>query len=117
MTSLPSLPDLSHPQKETPQEAVPAGPGPVLARFDHVSMAFQTPNGPLKSVDDVTYDIREGDFVSVIGPSGCGKTTMMNMLAGFQKPTMGTIMFDGRPIAGPGPDRGVIFQDYGVFPW
>jgi NitT/TauT family transport system ATP-binding protein len=110
-----SLPDVSHFEKETRQEAIP--PRPVLARFDHVSMVFHAPNGPLKSVDDVTYDIREGDFVSVIGPSGCGKTTMMNMLAGFQKPTAGTVTFEDKPILGPGPERGVIFQEYGVFPW
>jgi NitT/TauT family transport system ATP-binding protein len=82
-----------------------------------VSLAFDTPDGPLKVVDDVSYDICGGDFVSVIGPSGCGKTTMMSMLAGFLKPTAGKVLFEDQPIAGPGPDRGVIFQEYGVFPW
>lgn len=57
------------------------------------------------------------DFVAVIGPSGCGKTTMMSMLAGFQRPTIGSVLFDGKPVKGPGPERGVIFQEYGVFPW
>ena len=90
---------------------------PVLARFDHVSLAFDTADGPLRVVDDVTYDICNGDFVSVIGPSGCGKTTMMSMLAGFQRPTGGAVTFEDRPIVGPGPERGVIFQEYGVFPW
>jgi sulfonate transport system ATP-binding protein len=90
---------------------------PVLAKFDHVSLAFDTPNGQLKVVDDVSYNIYDGDFVSVIGPSGCGKTTMMSMLAGFQKPTAGVVTFDDKPIGGPGPERGVIFQEYGVFPW
>ena len=90
---------------------------PPLAAFDHVSLSFETPNGVLKVLDDVSYEISEGEFVSIIGPSGCGKTTMMNMLAGFQKPTAGSVTFDGRPILGPGPERGVIFQDYGVFPW
>jgi len=52
----------------------------------------------------------------VIGPSGCGKTTMMSMLAGFQQPTGGAVTFEDRPIVGPGPERGVIFQEYGVFP-
>jgi NitT/TauT family transport system ATP-binding protein len=65
----------------------------------------------------VSYEIRDGEFVALIGPSGCGKTTMMNMVAGFVAPTQGRVLLDSRPIAGPGPDRGVIFQEYGVFPW
>ena len=86
-------------------------------RFEHVSLAFDTPKGKLNVVDDVSYDIHDGDFVAVIGPSGCGKTTMMSMLAGFQRPTTGSVLFDGKPVKGPGPERGVIFQEYGVFPW
>ena len=86
-------------------------------RFEHVSLAFDTPKGKLNVVDDVSYDIHDGDFVAVIGPSGCGKTTMMSMLAGFQRPTVGSVLFDGKPVKGPGPERGVIFQEYGVFPW
>jgi NitT/TauT family transport system ATP-binding protein len=87
------------------------------ARFDHVSLSFDTPKGKLDVVSDVNYGINDGDFIAVIGPSGCGKTTMMSMLAGFQKPTTGQVLFDGNPVAGPGPERGVIFQEYGVFPW
>ena len=87
------------------------------AQFDHVSLTFDTPKGKLMVVDDVTYDINDGEFIAVIGPSGCGKTTMMSMLAGFQKPTTGKVLFDGAPVNGPGPERGVIFQEYGVFPW
>jgi NitT/TauT family transport system ATP-binding protein len=87
------------------------------AQFDHVSLAFEAPKGKLTVVEDVSYDIYDGDFIAVIGPSGCGKTTMMSMLAGFQKPTTGKVLFDGEPVKGPGPERGVIFQEYGVFPW
>ncbi|MDE5460317.1 ABC transporter ATP-binding protein [Bradyrhizobium sp. CSS354] len=87
------------------------------ARFENVSLSFETPKGRLNVVEDVSYDINDGDFIAVIGPSGCGKTTMMSMLAGFQRPTTGNVLFDGRPVAGPGPERGVIFQEYGVFPW
>ena len=87
------------------------------AQFDHVSLAFDTPKGRLQVVDDVSYTIDDGDFIAVIGPSGCGKTTMMSMLAGFQKPTTGQVLFDNAPVKGPGPERGVIFQEYGVFPW
>jgi NitT/TauT family transport system ATP-binding protein len=86
-------------------------------QFDHVSLTFGTPKGPLQVVEDVTYDIHDGDFIAVIGPSGCGKTTMMSMLAGFQKPTSGRVLFDGKPVDRPGSERGVIFQEYGVFPW
>ena len=71
------------------------------ARFDRVSLEFDTPKGKLRVVDDVSYDINDGDFIAVIGPSGCGKTTMMSMLAGFQKPTAGKVLFDG--TAGEGP--------------
>ena len=91
--------------------------GAKRAQFDHVSLAFETPRGKLLVVEDVTYDINDGDFIAVVGPSGCGKTTMMNMLAGFQQPTKGRVLFNGHPVTGPGPERGVIFQEYGVFPW
>ena len=85
--------------------------------FERVSMEFPTVAGPLRVVEDVSYRIRDGEFVSIIGPSGCGKTTTMNLVAGFVKPTKGSVLLDDAPVTGPGPDRGVIFQDYGVFPW
>ena len=85
--------------------------------FERVSMEFPTAAGPLRVVEDVSYRIRDGEFVSIIGPSGCGKTTTMNLVAGFVKPTKGSVLLDDAPVTGPGPDRGVIFQDYGVFPW
>ena len=85
--------------------------------FDHVSVEYPSSRGALRVVDDVSYEIADGEFVAIIGPSGCGKTTMMNMVAGFMQPTRGRVLLDGEPIARPGPDRGVIFQEYGVFPW
>jgi sulfonate transport system ATP-binding protein len=85
--------------------------------FERVSMEFPTAAGPLRVVEDVSYRIRDGEFVSIIGPSGCGKTTTMNLVAGFMKPTNGRVLLDDAPVTGPGPDRGVIFQEYGVFPW
>ena len=68
-------------------------------------------------VDDVSLDSAQGEFVSIIGPSGCGKTTLMNIVGGFLQPSAGRVTLDGKPITAPGPDRGVIFQEYGVFPW
>ena len=92
--------------------------GPTRIAFQNVSVRFPTPGGgDMQVVDNVSYDIRDREFVSVIGPSGCGKTTMMNIVAGFMQPTAGTVTLDGKQISGPGPDRGVIFQEYGVFPW
>ena len=86
-------------------------------QFCNVAVDYPTADGPMRVLDGIDYEIRQGEFVSVIGPSGCGKTTMMNIVAGFVQPTEGQVLLDGRPIAGPGPDRGVIFQEYGVFPW
>lgn len=85
--------------------------------FENVSVDFETEMGPLRVVDDISFTIDEGEFICVVGPSGCGKTTLMNILAGFVKPTHGRVILDGVPVKGPGRDRGVIFQEYGVFPW
>jgi NitT/TauT family transport system ATP-binding protein len=94
-----------------------ADPAPDRIVFDRASVEFPAAAGRLRVVDDVSFSIRHHEFVSIIGPSGCGKTTMMNIVAGFVAPTGGSVVLDGKPIAGPGPDRGVIFQEYGVFPW
>ena len=89
----------------------------VRIRFDRVSVDFPTAAGPMRVIDDVSLDVANGEFVSIIGPSGCGKTTLMNIVGGFVAPTGGAVLLDGKPVSGPGPDRGVIFQEYGVFPW
>jgi NitT/TauT family transport system ATP-binding protein len=90
---------------------------PARARFENVSLEFATATGVLRVVDDVSYEISDAEFAAIIGPSGCGKTTMMNMLAGFQQPTTGRVLFNNESVNAPGPERGVIFQEYGVFPW
>jgi NitT/TauT family transport system ATP-binding protein len=83
-----------------------------------VCKQFTGSNGSaIPAVDRVSLTVNDGEFISIIGPSGCGKTTLLNMIAGFEQPTSGGITLDGKPVTGPGAERGVIFQEYGVFPW
>jgi NitT/TauT family transport system ATP-binding protein len=85
--------------------------------FDHACVDFPTASGRLRVIEDASFAVHDREFVAIIGPSGCGKTTMMNLVAGFVAPSSGSVLLDGKPIQSPGPDRGVIFQEYGVFPW
>jgi NitT/TauT family transport system ATP-binding protein len=65
----------------------------------------------------IDFSLRRGEFLAVVGPSGCGKSTLLSMIAGFSTPTTGEITFEGKRVSGPGPERGVMFQDYALFPW
>ena len=73
--------------------------------------------GGFEAIKDINLKIEKNKFVSIIGPSGCGKSTLLNLIAGLQTPTAGKILIDGYSIKGPGPDRGVIFQNYALMPW
>ena len=91
---------------------------PVKLRLDNVVKRFGGSGGAqTTAVEDLTLDVAAGEFLVIVGPSGCGKTTVLNLLAGLELPTTGTVALDGRTIRGPGPERGVMFQDYGLFPW
>ncbi|MFD6073727.1 ABC transporter ATP-binding protein, partial [Amycolatopsis lurida] len=73
--------------------------------------------GALTALDDVSLDIEDGTFLSLVGPSGSGKSTLLDLLGGLAKPTSGEVLIDGKPVTGPGLDRGVVFQQYALFPW
>ena len=85
--------------------------------IENVDMRFTTRKGVFEALKDINLSIREGEFVSLIGHSGCGKSTLLNLIAGLTRPTDGALICDGREIAGPGPERGVVFQNHSLLPW
>jgi len=85
--------------------------------IDGVGMTYAGLGRQHVALSGIDLRVEPGEFISIIGPSGCGKTTLMNIVAGFIEPTLGKVLIDDREIHGPGPDRGVVFQQYAVFPW
>jgi NitT/TauT family transport system ATP-binding protein len=94
-------------------------PGTEAARISvqGITKTFDLSGEQFVALDNVSLDIADNEFVTVVGPSGCGKSTLMNLLAGLDQPTSGQAIVDGKVVTGPGPDRGVIFQQYALFPW
>ncbi|HEY7138538.1 MAG TPA: ABC transporter ATP-binding protein [Methylomirabilota bacterium] len=89
----------------------------VFLELRDVSMEYPSRDGTVHALEGISLAFTEGSFVSIVGPSGCGKTTLLQIVAGFVAPTGGQVRLDGRPIVGPGPDRGVVFQQPALFPW
>lgn len=69
------------------------------------------------ALDNINLSVESGEFICLLGPSGCGKTTLLNLIGGFLQATSGAVTVDGKAVSGPGPDRGMVFQEYGIFPW
>jgi NitT/TauT family transport system ATP-binding protein len=93
--------------------------------IEHIQKAFPARTGggragtgeALVAIEDVDFQVREGEFLVLVGPSGCGKSTLLDLLGGLTRPSAGRILLDGREIDGPGLDRGIVFQQYALFPW
>ena len=89
-----------------------------LLSIQGVSRTFVSPKGQTtQALLPVDFDVAENDFVTILGPSGCGKSTMLRIVAGLDHPTSGRVLLGGRPVEGPGADRGMVFQSYTLFPW
>ncbi|MGM9515118.1 ABC transporter ATP-binding protein [Roseateles sp. DB2] len=86
-------------------------------QVQQVDMVYKTRKGPFKALEGINLDIRRGEFISLIGHSGCGKSTLLNLVAGLLKPSQGALLCDQREIAGPGPERAVVFQNHSLLPW
>jgi NitT/TauT family transport system ATP-binding protein/sulfonate transport system ATP-binding protein len=110
-------PAVSEPGKV--HEAHSFSAAPVLIDAHEVSRVFNAddPNGGTHALDQVSLQVHEGEFVSLIGPSGCGKTTLLRLIAGLDFPDSGTLSVGGAPITGPGYDRGFVFQQGALYPW
>jgi NitT/TauT family transport system ATP-binding protein len=90
----------------------------IKVRAEKVSKLFIDEAGrEVKALDGVSFEVHDGEFLCILGPSGCGKTTLLRMLAGLDHPTAGQLYLKDTPIARPGPERGMIFQEFALFPW
>jgi NitT/TauT family transport system ATP-binding protein len=88
-----------------------------LVEIKRVSKVFQLQDQTIHALSDASLSIAKGEFVCLIGASGCGKSTLLRIMAGFEQPSSGEALMRGKPIAGPDPTRGMVFQDYALFPW
>ena len=89
----------------------------VILEVKNLGKRFASANGETEALRDVNFQIHRREFVCIIGPSGCGKSTLIRILAGLESHSSGSVLLDGKPVTGPGPERGMVFQGYSLFPW
>ena len=88
-----------------------------FVQVERVGQTFDTKKGKFVALRDIDLTIKQGEFIALIGHSGCGKSTLLNLIAGLTKPTSGVLLLEDREIAGPGPERAVVFQNHSLLPW
>ncbi|AKU07653.1 ABC transporter ATP-binding protein [Haloferax gibbonsii] len=89
----------------------------ATVRVDSLGKTYASDRRTVEALSDVEFAVEDGEFVCIVGPSGCGKTTLFRIIAGLEDATSGAVTLDGSPVTGPGTDRGMVFQEYGLFPW
>ena len=103
---------------DSPASAPPGhASGPPILRVAGVDKTFHAASGPVEALRDINVTIEEGEFVCLLGASGCGKSTLLRIIAGFERATRGQVLVRGIGVDRPAPDRGMVFQDYALFPW
>lgn len=85
--------------------------------IDQVGKVFNSKGGEMIALDRTSFKVKEGEFITILGPSGCGKSTILRIVAGLEEPSSGNVYLDGHEVKGPGPDRGMVFQSYTLYPW
>jgi NitT/TauT family transport system ATP-binding protein len=109
------LDKIAAPAKRAPQRRRSDGLGRIDGR--NLSMRFNTKNGAVVALENLDIGVKPGEFLALLGPSGCGKSTLLNMIAGILKPSTGTLTIDDKPVLGPNPGCGIVFQHHSLFPW
>ena len=90
----------------------------MMIDLEHVALTYQSPDGEIEALRDISFTVEEGEFVSIVGPSGCGKTTLLRILGGFENPDSGKVIFDGKDITSLAPNKrqlNTVFQKYALF--
>ena len=88
-----------------------------MGKIELQNICFQYAGNSSMTLENINLSVNAGEFVCVLGTSGCGKSTLLSILCGLQRPSSGKFLIDGKEITGPGPERGVVFQHYSLFPW
>jgi NitT/TauT family transport system ATP-binding protein len=111
------LPSYKHQSPEVTAHFREINQRAVVMTVGGVGRVFEGVQGAVTALRNIEFEVRQREFISVIGPSGCGKSTLIRIVSGLESCTSGAVLIDGKPVVGPGPDRGMVFQAYTLFPW